>query len=113
MDLSKGYWQTAHPTESRDYTAFITFRLLPLGQSTHGSERKRIYFQAQMASVIGSELLTRTEVYLDDILVYGDTPQEYLSNLKTLKTDQGVWCAAVSKKCSFRVPEVEYVTRNQ
>jgi hypothetical protein len=41
-----------------------------------------------MASVIGSELLYNgTEVYLDDILVYGDTPQEYLDNRKTPEGD--------------------------
>jgi hypothetical protein len=63
-----------------------------------------------MASVIGSELLYNgTEVYLDDILVYGDTPQEYLDNRKTPEAIQGVWCAAVSEEVLLRVPEVEYV----
>jgi hypothetical protein len=29
-------------------------------------------------SLVASSSTTETEVYLDDILVYGDTPQEYL-----------------------------------
>jgi hypothetical protein len=57
MDL-KGYWQTELHPESRDYTAFITpsgcyrWARVPMGLKGSGS-----YFQAQMASVIGSELL--------------------------------------------------------
>jgi hypothetical protein len=60
MDLSKGYWQTELHPESRDYTAFITpsgcyrWARVPMGLKGSGS-----YFQAQMASVIGSELLQR------------------------------------------------------
>jgi hypothetical protein len=47
-----------------------------------------------MASVIGSELLYNgTEVYLDDILVYGDTPQEYLDN------SQNSWKGSRSMVC--------------
>jgi hypothetical protein len=51
-----------------------------------------------------------TEVYLDDILVYGDTPQEYLDNPQNPGRIQGVWCAAVSEEVLLRVPE-EYGTR--
>jgi transposase InsO family protein len=112
MDLSKGYWQTELHPESRDYTAFITpsgcyrWARVPMGLKGSGS-----YFQAQMASVIGSELLYNgTEVYLDDILVYGDTPQEYLDNLaKVLKRFKEYGVLLSPKKCSFGVPEVEYV----
>jgi hypothetical protein len=52
---------------------------------------------------------TTGQKYLDDILVYGDTPKEYLDNRKTPEAIQGVWCAAVSEVLLQGVPEVEYV----
>jgi hypothetical protein len=62
-----------------------------------------------MASVIGSEPYNGTEVYLDDILVYGDTPQAYTSINSLLKRFKEYGVLLSPKKCSFGVPEVEYV----
>jgi hypothetical protein len=52
---------------------------------------------------------TTGQKYLDDILVYGDTPQEYLDNLQNLKRFKEYGVLLSPKKCSFGVPEVEYV----
>jgi hypothetical protein len=112
MDLTSGYWQTMMHEDSRDHTAFITptgtyrWKRVPQGLKGSGS-----YFQSKMNEVIGGELLFNgVEVYLDDILVYGNTQREYLDNLSKLLQrfkDYGVRLSP--KKCIFGVPEVEYV----
>jgi hypothetical protein len=44
---------------------------------------------------------TTGQKYLDDILVYGDTPQEYLDNLQNLKRFKEYGVLLSPKKCSF------------
>jgi hypothetical protein len=69
------------------------------------------YFQAAMANIIGPKLLYNgVEVYLDDVLVYGATEAEYLSNLKALMERFKLHNVSLSpSKCKFGLRSVEYV----
>jgi hypothetical protein len=51
-----------------------------LGQSNAGLKSGSL-LQNSNGIGVGELLYNGTEVYLDDILVYGDTPKEYLDNL--------------------------------
>ena len=84
LDLTQGYYQTSISVESRPLTAFRTskglyqWKRLPMGLKGAPS-----YFQHAMQSkVLGGLLQSICEVYLDDIIVYAQTEQELLQNLK-------------------------------
>jgi hypothetical protein len=112
MDLTAGYFQAPIDEKSRQFTAFRTARgtyqwkRVPMGLKGAGS-----YFQAAMANIIGPKLLYNgVEVYLDDVIVYGATEAEYLSNLKALMQRFKEHNVSLSpKKCKFGLRSVEYV----
>ena len=82
IDLTSGYHQLPIDEASQILTAFITpFGLykwcrLPMGPKGGGS-----YFMQMIQRVLTGLLYTICEVYLDDVLVYGDTEEEFLANL--------------------------------
>ena len=84
LDLTSGYYQAAISKQSRELTAFRTSKglyqwtRLPMGLKGAPS-----YFQHAMQQMVLSDLLyTACEVYLDDIIVYGETEDEFLRNLE-------------------------------
>jgi hypothetical protein len=86
MDLTSGYFQAPIAPEARAYKAFRTdsgvfqWKRVPMGLKGAAS-----YFQEAMVRVIGPDLLHKgVELYLDDVIVYGTTQAEYLSNLNKL-----------------------------
>jgi transposase InsO family protein len=112
MDLTAGYFQAPIDEESKKYTAFRTARgtyqwkRVPMGLKNAGS-----YFQATLSSIIGNKLLYNgVELYLDDLIVYGATEEEYLHNLEKLLDrlrDKNV--SLSPSKCRFGLRSVEYV----
>jgi hypothetical protein len=86
MDLTSGYHQMPLAEESAPLTAFITpdglfeWTRVVMGLSGAGS-----HFQEAMSEeVIGPELLNHGAiVYMDDVLSYGTTFEEYLTNLRS------------------------------
>ena len=88
MDLTSGYHQCPIDEESMKYTSFRTsggcyqWKRLPMGLKAAPA-----HFQQQMAStVLGPLLYDICEIYLDDVIIYGETEEEYLQNIeKVLK----------------------------
>ncbi len=86
MDMTSGFFQTAIDAKSRPSTAFITssglyqWCRLPTGLKGTAS-----YFQRMMASIVLAGLLYITvELYLDDVLVYATTEEEFTERLGKL-----------------------------
>jgi len=86
IDLTHGYHQVPLHPDSRAYTAFITFMgiyqwlRVPMGLKGAPS-----YFQGILASIVLVTLLySICELYIDDIIVYGQTEEEFLTNLETV-----------------------------
>ena len=84
LDLTQGYYQTPISKASRAATAFRTstglyqWTRLPMGLKGAPS-----YFQQQMQQSILTDLLyTCCEIYIDDIIIYGSTWEEFLSNFR-------------------------------
>jgi transposase InsO family protein len=110
MDLTNGYHQMPLAKESRKFTAFRSANGLhesnrvPMGLKNAGA-----YFQQAMADeVIGEILYDGTELYIDDILVHGQTEKEFLTRLEIiLKRCMEKGIVLSPKKCAFGMAETE------
>ena len=112
IDLTKGYYQAPLHENSRHLTAFITpdglyeWNRVPMGLSGAGP-----YFQRAMATEVLSGLNhIICEVYLDDIIIFGTTEEEYLKNLDAVLARLEEYNVTVNPdKCRLGLREVEYV----
>ena len=83
LDCSSGYWQVPMAEEDRAKTAFSTptghyeFLRMPFGLKSAPST-----FQRLMNSVLKGLIGIRCFVYLDDVIVFGETLQEHNSRLR-------------------------------
>jgi hypothetical protein len=112
LDLTKGYYQAPLAEASRRYTAFQTndgvyeWNRVPMGLAGAPS-----YFQREMTTKVLRGLIGSVcEVYLDDIIVYGTTQEEFLSNLaQVLKALERRGVTVNPDKCRLGLQEIEYV----
>ena len=86
LDLTKGYYQAPLSESSKHYTAFVTacglyeWNRVPMGLMGAPS-----YFQRIMTSTVLVGLMHHCcEVYMDDIVVYGSTEDEFIGNLRLI-----------------------------
>jgi hypothetical protein len=84
IDLTKGYYQAPLSEASKQFTAFITATALyEWNRVPMGLMGAVAYFQRIMQTVVLAGLIhVNCEVYIDDIIIYGNTKEEYLRNLK-------------------------------
>jgi hypothetical protein len=112
LDLTAGYHQAPLHPDSRDYTAFRTefgvFRWLRVPM---GSKVAPGYFQHAMQNEVLDGLIGDfVEVYLDDILVFGSTREEFVRNLELVFQRLEKYNVTLSpKKCFLGMSEIEYV----
>ncbi|NBP59460.1 RNA-directed DNA polymerase, partial [bacterium] len=112
IDFTQGYYQTGLSKESRRFTAFRTetglyqWTRVPMGLKGATS-----FFQSAMATVILSDLMFDTcEIYIDDLLQYGQDEKSYLDGLeKVLKRLMEYGVLLNPSKCKFGLTEVQYV----
>ena len=68
------------------------------------------YFQRSMSNKVLNGLVYICEIYIDDVLIHGSTPEAFLANLrKVLQRLREHNVAANPKKTKLGLPEVEYV----
>jgi hypothetical protein len=84
MDLTSGYHQMPMDPHSFWMTAFITFMgVYQWNRVPMGVKPAANFFQKTMACEVLAELLFQVcEVYIDDILVFGRTEDEYIEYLE-------------------------------
>ena len=84
LDLTAGYHQVLLDEQSRSAAAFIT----PVGlyepvRISMGLKSAPSYFQQRMQTeVLGGLVGSICEVYIDDIIIYGSTEEEFIDNLR-------------------------------
>ena len=114
MDLTLGYHQAPISLATRIFTAFITFAgIFQFTRLPFGPKRAPSYFQEMMASVILAGLIYFIcEVYLDDIIVFADSPTQFIERLRMVFTRFRLKniCLKASK-CKFGLSKIEYVGR--
>jgi hypothetical protein len=112
LDLTKGYYQAPLSEASKKLTAFITPNgLYEWNRVAMGLTGAPGYFQRAMAQeVLREHLYNKCELYLDDIIVFGKTEEEFVNNLKAILLRLKSHNITVNPdKCKFGLTEVEYV----
>ncbi len=112
MDLTAGYHQGPLKPECAWLTAFITFMgLYEFNRVPMGLKGAGPYFQMVMATIVLVGLLyVICELYLDDILIYAATNEEFLASLRKVFERCRQYNITVNPdKCKFGLAEVEYV----
>ena len=112
FDMTKGYYQAPLEKSSRESTAFITsdgvYQWKRVAMGLCGAPG---YFQQQMTHRVLSGLVYEVcEVYMDDIIIFGRTKEEYLKNLKKVMEALRKHNITVNPdKCRLGLHEIEFV----
>lgn len=108
LDLMSGYWQIPIQEKDKGKTAFITssglyeFNYLPFGIKSGGA-----VFQRVMNKLLAGLMYKCAIVYLDDILVFGRTFEEFVNNLNLVfKRIKDANMTLKPQKCEFGMTEV-------
>ena len=111
MDLGSGYWQLKMKDNDKQKTAFAThrglfqFKCMPFGLANSPATFERL-----MEVVLSGLQWERCLVYLDDVIVFGKTFQETLTNLTTVFTRfREANIKLKPKKCALFEDEVAYL----
>ena len=83
LDLKSGYWQVEMEEESKPLTAFMVgpLRFFKCERMPFGLTNAPATFQRLMESCLGDLHLNWCIIYLDDIIVFSETPQEHIKRL--------------------------------
>ena len=111
LDLRSGYHQIRLTPEDVPKSAFITpfglyeFKVLPFGLSNAPA-----IFVKYMSKVLGPLLGKCVVVYLDDILIFSDTPEQHLVHLEQVFQILSANKLFVkASKCALNRTEIKYV----
>jgi RNase H-like domain found in reverse transcriptase/Reverse transcriptase (RNA-dependent DNA polymerase) len=113
LDLFGGYWQLPLDKESQRFFAITTdcgvwtpLRLI------QGSRNAAGPFQAVVVEVLGDCVPTRCLVYIDDILILGDTEEQFVDNwIEVVSRLHKARFKISAKKTEFYAKEVKYCGR--
>ena len=108
LDLASGHWQVGMEDGSREKTAFTTRR--GLYEFRVGLCNAPATFQRLMENVLADLVQQKCLIYLDDVVVIGQTFSEHLSNLQTIF--ERLWSAGLRlkpAKCKLVQQEVEFL----
>lgn len=110
-DCTEGFFQLPILREHREKTAFITphglyqFRRCPFGFTNSPA-----HFQRAMNDIFLEGLYKRCVVYIDDILVFGKTKEELISNLEWVLDRYRARNVQIKQsKCKILEEEVEFL----
>lgn len=111
LDLRSGYWQIPMSHEARKYTAFRTprglkqFKVMPFGLKNAPAT-----FQRMMEEILGNLHWQGVLVYLDDVLIHGQTFDEVYDRLKEVLNRFYVANLSLNlSKCKFFVKQISYL----
>ena len=112
MDLKSGFWQVKMDEESRQYTAFTvgSMGIYEFLRMPYGLCNAPATFQHLMQNCLGELNLTYTLIYLDDVIVYSKTEDEYLVRLRAILErfmENGL--KLKPSKCNFFCTEINYL----
>ena len=109
LDLAQAYQQLPLEEESRQYTTINTHRgLFRYTRLPFGVAAAPAIFQRTMESLLGD--LPHVCVYLDDILITGESRTAHLRNLASvLERLESAGIRLKCEKCSFMLQEAEYL----
>jgi hypothetical protein len=87
FDLTSGYFQMLLDEDSRKYAAFITeYGVYEPVRISMGLKTAPAFFQQQMVFLLQGLIYINCEVYIDDIIIHGDSEEQFLENLELVLT---------------------------
>ena len=83
FDLNSGFWQVPMDDESKQYTAFTlgSMGLYDCKTMPFGLCNTSPTFQRLMQNCLGKLNLTYCLIYLDDMIIFSETPEEHLQRM--------------------------------
>ena len=86
FDLNSGFWQVPMDKESKQYTAFTlgSMGLYECESMPFGLCNALPTFQRLMQNCLGELNLTYCLIYLDDVIVFSETPEEHLQRMRVI-----------------------------
>ena len=83
FDMNSGFWQVPRDKESKQYTTFTlgSMGLYECESMPFGLCNAPPTFQRLMQNCLGELNLTYCLIYLDDVIVFSDTPEEHLRRM--------------------------------
>ena len=112
LDATKGYYQAPLDEASKALTAFITpGGLYEWNRVAMGLRGAPAYFQKAMCTEVLNGLLYHIcEIYLDDIIIFGKTEEEFHENLSIVLERLSEKNILINPtKCALGMTEIEYV----
>jgi hypothetical protein len=111
LDLNAGYWQVELDPKDKHKTAFATrqglyeFNVMPFGLCNAPATFERL-----METVLSGLQWQICLIYLDDVIVYGKTFEEMLSNLKQVfQKLRSAGLKLKARKCTLFAKQVKYL----
>ena len=86
FDLNSGFWQVHMEEESKQYTAFTlgSMGLYECESMPFGLCNAPPTFQRLMQNCLGELNLTYCLIYLDDVIVFSEMPEEHLQRMRVV-----------------------------
>ena len=86
FDMNSGFWQVPMDEEYKQYTAFTlgSMGLYKCESMPFGLCNTPPTFQRLMQNCLGELNLTYCLIYLDDVIVFSDTPEEHLRRMRVV-----------------------------
>ena len=86
FDMNSGFWHVPMDKESKQYTAFTlgSMGLYKCESMPFGLCNAPPTFQQLMQNCLGELNLTYCLIYLDDVIVFSDTPEEHLRRMRVV-----------------------------
>ena len=86
FNMNSGFWQVPMDKESKQYTAFTlgSMGLYECESMPFGLCNAPPTFQRLMQNCLGELNLTYCLIYLDDVVVFSDTPEEHLRRMRVV-----------------------------
>ena len=86
FDMNSGFWQVPMDKESKQYTAFTlgSMGLYECESMPFGLCNTLPTFQRLMQNCLGELNLTYCLIYLDDVIVFSDMPEEHLQRMRVV-----------------------------
>jgi hypothetical protein len=115
IDLTQGFHQIALSEATRVLTAYITYAgLYEYTRVPFGLKGAPQYFQKCLASLVLREYLyTICELYIDDLIIFGETEEEFETNLRKIFDRLREFGLVIKpSKVKLGLNKIEYVGRN-
>ena len=86
FDMNSGFWQVPMDKKSKQYTAFTlgSMGMYECESMPFGLCNALPNFQRLMQNYLGELNLTYCLIYLDDVIVFSDTPEEHLQRMRVV-----------------------------